>query len=325
MSYIRKRGDGYRAEIRKPGYYESRTFTMLSHAKEWAIEREAEIIAEFRGEIPDKTLREAMLRYGDEVSPQKKGHRWEVIRINSLIERSMKSLSKKLITNVTTPLLAKWRDDRLKEVSTGSVLREMNLMCSIFEQCRREWHWIKINPIKDVRRPTAPPARRRGVSADEIDRIITALYYIEGAPIKTKSQEVAVAFLLSLETAMRQGEILALKPANVNLNDRYVTLEKTKNGDERQVPLSKKACALLRSVKCKFSVSSAFLGQLFGRARNASESFDVHFHDARSEAITRLSKIFDVLSLARIVGHRDLKSLMFYYNETATSMAKKLD
>lgn len=50
----------------------------------------------------------------------------------------------------------------------------------------------------------------------------------------------------------------------------------------------------------------------------------MHFHDTRHEAITRLAKRLDVLELARMVGHRDPRSLMIYYNETAEQLAKKL-
>lgn len=52
---------------------------------------------------------------------------------------------------------------------------------------------------------------------------------------------------------------------------------------------------------------------------------DLHFHDTRHTAITRLAKIFNVLELARIVGHRDLRNLQIYFNMTAEDMAKKLD
>ena len=48
---------------------------------------------------------------------------------------------------------------------------------------------------------------------------------------------------------------------------------------------------------------------------------DLHFHDARHEAITRLARKIDVLDLARMIGHRDPRSLMVYYNATATDIA----
>jgi integrase len=48
------------------------------------------------------------------------------------------------------------------------------------------------------------------------------------------------------------------------------------------------------------------------------------FHDFRHEAITRLARKLDVLDLARMVGHRDLRQLAIYYNATAEEMAGRL-
>lgn len=50
----------------------------------------------------------------------------------------------------------------------------------------------------------------------------------------------------------------------------------------------------------------------------------LNFHDARHTAITRLAQKLNPLELARMVGHRDLKMLMRYYNESADEIAKKL-
>jgi len=62
---------------------------------------------------------------------------------------------------------------------------------------------------------------------------------------QTKKQEVAYAFLIALETAMRCGEILGLEVKDINLKEHYLTLHITKNNDARNVPLSDKACELL--------------------------------------------------------------------------------
>ena len=42
------------------------------------------------------------------------------------------------------------------------------------------------------------------------------------------------------------------------------------------------------------------------------------------DAITRLAQKLNVLQLARMVGHRDIRPLQTYHNETAESMARLL-
>jgi integrase len=50
----------------------------------------------------------------------------------------------------------------------------------------------------------------------------------------------------------------------------------------------------------------------------------LNFHDARAEAITRLSRKLSILELARAVGHKNLAELQTYYRESAEDIAKKL-
>lgn len=60
------------------------------------------------------------------------------------------------------------------------------------------------------------------------------------------------------------------------------------------------------------------------RARDAAQIKNLHFHDSRAEAIWRLSNKLDVMELARMIGHRDLKSLMHYYNADPDEIADRL-
>ena len=129
---------------------------------------------------------------------------------------------------------------------------------------------------------------------------------------------------------MRQGELLSLTYDSVFLDRRFVHLDKTKNGDTRDVPLTNRAVYLFERIienqnenKRLFTISSASTDVLFRKYRNKAGIRDLHFHDTRHEAITRLSKKLGVLELARMVGHRNISQLMTYYNETAESLASK--
>ena len=124
-----------------------------------------------------------------------------------------------------------------------------------------------------------------------------------------------------VKEALAKGEMLSLTPDTCFLEQRYVVLPATKNGDMRQVPLSKRAVELLKKVNCRFTVSSSSADTLFRKVSPPG----LHFHDSRSEGITRLAKKLEILDLARAIGHRDPRSLMFYYRESAAQIALKLD
>lgn len=127
---------------------------------------------------------------------------------------------------------------------------------------------------------------------------------------------------------MRREEITGLEWSRVDLIRRVVILPKTKNGDARQVPLSKKAGDLLQKMQqfdSPFPVNKDVLSTLFRRACLDAKVENARFHDARATALTRLASKLTVLELARMVGHRDPRSLMIYYRESAESLAAKLD
>jgi integrase len=197
----------------------------------------------------------------------------------------------------------------------------MGLLSSVFETATREWKWCASNPTRRVSKPRGSAARRRGIPTNTVAALAPNL----SGPFGT---QVHRAFRLAIETGMRKGEILSLTWAQVS--GAVVSLSDTKNGDSRAVALSVEALAVLEEqrgldpVKV-FTVDPASADTLFRKAVKRAGIQDLHFHDSRSEAITRLSKKLDVLELARQVGHRDLKSLLIYYAPSAADMARKLD
>jgi len=325
VASYRKRGDSWHVRVFKKGITKYSSFPSKAQAINWATQVESEILNGTLNTPSGKTFADAVERYKTEVSPTKRGERWEIIRLNAWLRLSFAYYK---VSDVTTPVLVAWRDDRLKTVKSSTVNRELNLLSALFEQARREWQWIKINPVHDVKRPANPQHRERLFTDVERDVLCAALGFIEIEPVETKQQIIAVAFLFALETAMRREEITTLEWSRINLEQRFLSLPLTKNGDARQVPLSKRAIELLGKLKAyskPFMVGKDVLSSLFRRACLNAKIENAHFHDARPTALTRLSKKLNVLELARVVGHRDIRSLQIYYRETASELALKLD
>lgn len=241
--------------------------------------------------------------------------------------------AKQPLSQLKPATISEWRDERLAKVKPATVIREMTTLRSVIEYARRDLGWITVNPIRDVRAPAEPPPRDRLISEPEIAAMIDELDY--AGPVQTVRHEVAVALLLALETAMRAGEICGLRWERIKGNVAH--LPKTKNGDARDVPLSTKAVALLKAMRGKqlihvrkksdgrvFHITPATLDTLFRRARQDAGLEGFTFHDSRANAITRLSKVLDIHDLARMIGHRDLNSLLVYYRAPASSIAERL-
>lgn len=135
---------------------------------------------------------------------------------------------------------------------------------------------------------------------------------------------------LALATAMRRGELLRLRWENIDLQRRTAFLPQTKNGDPRTVPLSTEALTVLQALPRSltghvFPISAEALKHAWVRACASAGVIDLHFHDLRHEAISRMAdKLPNLIELASVTGHRDLKMLARYYHPRTEELARKL-
>lgn len=330
MPTIVKRSTGYQCKVRLAGHEpQSQVFDTKARASAWGHALEATLRAQKSGTVK-ATLQDAIDKYIAEVCTL------TTVRSGPNMAKRLKALSRapsllpttRNLPDLTAKDLSKFRDDRLEQVSVATVRKEMGIIRGVLESARRDWGMIQSNPIGDVKKPPAPPSRTRLFVGDEAKQIIEALGYVD--TVTTLQHQVAVALLLAFETAMRSGEIVGLTWDRVYLEAQYVSLPETKNGDQRDVGLSTRAVALLRQLKGLdavqvFTVTEASRDALFRKARIKCGIENLHFHDSRANAITALSKKLDIHDLARMIGHRDYKSLMVYYRKTASDIAKDLD
>lgn len=167
--------------------------------------------------------------------------------------------------------------------------------------------------------------RERVLTPYEQARLIDAL-----EPRGRRSPYMKPLVILALETAMRRGELLGLRWRDVDLRKRIAHLAVTKNGNARSVPLSTKAVDTLqgmpRSIDGRvFPMSATAMEKAFDRARTRAGLTDLHFHDLRHMAATRLAeKLTNILELSAVTGHKELRMLKRYYYPKAEELALKL-
>lgn len=327
MASFKRRGDKHIAEVRIKGRYSSKTFDTKQQAKEWARLEEHKL-TQSKGILKGKSLSEAFHRYAAEEAPHKKGYRWEEIRLKKLDRDPIASLQ---LCDLTQQDFSDWITRQERDGLKGSSInRELHVISAVLSCARKQWKWIEGNPLENVKRPKESPPRNKLITEDEIKKILQALQYKEGKPVVTTRQKIAVAFLFAIETGMRQGEIWNMQWEHANLGKRFVHLPDTKNGEERNVDLSTKAVKLLESLGPKESgpvidVSQGVAQVIFPRAvQLAGYKGIITFHDTRHLATTRLAKKLDMLDLAKMIGHKDPRNLMIYFNPAPGSLADRL-
>jgi RNase P subunit RPR2 len=141
MATIRKRGSSWQVQIRQPGQPSlTRSFKSKSDAIAWGRQTEAEI--DRRGLLPSRTsldyqtVGELLRRYRDEIVVHKRGAKAERYLIHFLLKHKISAYS---LANATPDIFREFRDDRLREVSGGTVRRQLAVLQHAFNVAIREW------------------------------------------------------------------------------------------------------------------------------------------------------------------------------------------
>jgi len=313
VATFRKRGNRWQAQVARKGVRRSATFASKAAAKDWAARQEYLILN--GDENRHGTLGDLFDRYAREVSPSKRGARWEQLRLEALQKDALAEIR---IRDMRPGDFAEWRDRRLSAVEPATVRRELTLMSAVLSVARREWGLVSVNPISDIRKPPNAPSRDRRVTDAEIAKLVAT------APdLRKKSGRAVHAFRFAVETAMRAGEICGLRREHITGN--VARLAMTKNGRPRDVPLSPEALHLLEPLGDDlFALTPRQLESNFRIVRKAAKVNGLTFHDSRHEGVTRLSKRLDPFELARVVGHTNMSQTLAYYNATAQELAARL-
>jgi integrase len=326
MATFRFRSNRWQARVRRQGHPdETRSFLTHKEAERWARTVESGIDhGSFISPTQAKktTLGDLIQRYIAEVLTSMKGATDDTFRLKAICRRP---ICRNSIASLSPAKIAEYRDLRLKGVAPGTVVRELAYLSSIINHGRREWGIHANNPVALVRKPTQPKGRERVLSSAERERLLAELQ-----PTGRRNTWMPTVVILALETAMRRSELLALRWGDINLDRRTATLQMTKNGESRIVPLSTTAIQTLTSMPqsvcgAVFPITSCALAANFHNAVERAKLPDLHFHDLRHTAITNMAnKLPNLIELAAVSGHKSLKMLQRYYHPDVEDLARKL-
>lgn len=156
--------------------------------------------------------------------------------------------------------------------------------------------------------------------------------------------------LMAVESAMRLREMYTLTLDQVDLKRRTFFLDKTKNGDKRQVPMSKlchsEVAAYMKKRDAKAGACedallpwwdgshdkrglaklSDHLSKLYAGIFEQAGCHDLRFHDLRHEATSRLFErtTLSETQIMKITGHKSHRMMMRYANLRGSDLAARL-
>ena len=323
MATISNRNNKWQARVRRLGQPSiTKTFLIKQDAEKWArsIEIDLDRGTYINKGIAEKTqFKDILQQYLINVVPNMRSNKEEAIRINRLMRHPIALYN---MAELSPKHIADYRDERLKVIKPNTVIRELAVLSSIINLARREWGFNIINPVSMIKKPSSTKGRDRILNDEELNHLVSELEKI-GLWYKPLVE-------FALETAMRRGELMSLLWMNINFDKSVAFLPLTKNGDSRYVPLSTKAIKILKSLPRDiegrvFPLNKGTVSIFFLRAARRAKVEDIHFHDLRHMALTKLSvKFTNILELASISGHKELKMLQRYVHIKAEDLVKKL-
>lgn len=327
MATFRYRSNKWQARVQKKGFEPvTKSFQTKQDAERWARQIEADID---KGSYTNITLAERTLfkviieRYIQEVTNQNRSKIEDRYRLGAMMRHWIGSLT---MIQLTPAKVAQYRDERLKTVSAGAVIRELAYISSIINHSRREWGINMTNPVPLVKKPPSPQGRNRILNESELNRLMNALK----ATACRDNIWLLPLVKFALASAMRRSEILGLHWHQIDIEKRTAHIPLTKNGESRTVPLSSEAISILKQLPRNidgivFPIKHANLSAHFMKARNKAQIIDFHFHDLRHMAITGMAeKLPNVIELSAVSGHKSLAMLKRYYHPNPETLAEKL-
>jgi len=211
-----------------------------------------------------------------------------------------------------------------KNVSNTTVNHETGLLKRMFNKAV-DWNYLKINPLRNLKKLKEPPGRVRYVKPDEWPKLLSEC-----------SPDLRDIVIFARHTGMRRGEIFNLQWIDVDWKNRRLTVRDRKNNTTMIIPINDYVYRMLARIHNTTTSAYVFPG-LDGKRRytlrtgfeaacRRAEITNLHFHDLRHTFGTDLvNSGADISIVKQLMGHKSIVSTMRYVHPTEERMRKVLE
>ena len=346
MPVITKMPSGnWRAQVRRKGRYVSNSFKRRADADAWAIEAERTID---KGLDPRSVNPRKVRSFGDIIDL----HIQDMLEVGKIIRRSKNAVLEALkitlggyrLEEMTRSTLIDYGKKRAKQGAGPATLAVDFSFIGTLMTHAAAVHGISVFPeqvklarVALVRLGLVGNAseRDRRPAQRELDDLIK---YFDEKPRQLIPMSRIIRFAVA--TALRQEEICKITWDDVDIPNRIVTIRdrkdpRKKDGNHQRVPMLNltgydawevllEQRIVTRGKGRVFPHHHKSAGTSFQRACKALKINDLHFHDLRHEATSRLFEAgLTIERVALVTGHKDWKMLRRYTNLRPESLHPK--
>lgn len=334
----------FRARFRRKGHKDVfTTKSDLKSAKQWLAEEERKALlgelhpTRTRGD--KQTFSDGAHRYKQEELP-KKGNdaknrehhlNWFEKHLGKIKFSSIRSSDIK----DAVLILENEKKPNGKALAPATVIRYLASLSHLFSIAWKVWEWISENPVKKISKPSLSNSRQRYLSHNEKERLLTEVK-------KSKCPILLSVVVLALSTGMRANEIMTLRCKDIELDQGYIFLRSSKNGEPRFIPLIGYAFSLIEMQVSKINSPECLI---FASPNDPQKPYDIR--TAWRAALTRANisdfRLHDLRhttasyhrmngkglhDIGSLLGHKDARSTARYAHistEYKSKMVEELD
>ena len=334
-SFVKLPSGSWRAIVRRKSRYISETFRRKDDARAWALEAERQID---RGEAPMASRTARLRTFNDLIDL----HLEDMKEVGKAPGRSKDATLAMLKRELGSTNMAGLDRDRIirfgrkrAEQGAGPVTVGIDIgIIKLVLTHAAAVHGVAV-PVEPVELARVAlkrlglvgkgNERDRRPTDEELEKLIT---HFDGNPRQIIPMGRIIKFAVA--TAMRQEEIFRVTWSDLNVRTKMLTIRdrkdpREKKGNDQRIPLLAVSgydpLGLIEEQRARrsnederiFSYHHKSAGTAFTRACQDLKIKDLHFHDLRHEATSRLFEAgFAIEQVALVTGHKDWKMLRRY-------------
>ena len=231
MAYIIKRKhknySSYLVRIKRKGFkIIFKTFLQKSDAIKWARAMERKLD---QGDFSDYseatrvTLGDLFKRFISEGKHlSRKDERAYRFRVNTLGQDIIADTN---LLRLSPKHIIEFKERRSRVVSPTTINKDLSFISVVIDTAIHDWGiYLPHNPLRLVKREREPNPRTRILDEDEYQRLLKACDQIKRIRHRKADMAIQLYFksmvIFSVETGIRQGELLAAKYADINMKNR---------------------------------------------------------------------------------------------------------
>ncbi len=296
--------------------------------------------------IQNYTFKELSEKYKDWVKGRQASAAVKVYNIDRLLDRydaiPLRQFSTALLEQLQTDLMVRGlrsekakggKGKNIRGLKPASINRILSTVKHMFSKAV-DWEMVEADILKKLRRvkQLKEQGRLRYLTAKEAQGLVSVC-----------DDHLRPIVMTALLTGMRRGEILNLRWDQLDMQHDFILLDKTKNGERREIPINATLKAMFhrlpRRIDCPYVFHDPQTLKPYGEVKHSFNTAvaragikDFHFHDLRHTyaSLAIMSGEIDITTLKSLLGHKDIKMTLRYahlapaHNRKAASVMDKI-